>query len=129
MPGIQARQGLIAAGLAVSLEAASYTASRHDGVRFLPLTGPPLRASIQLTWTDLRPDPRRDMFIEIAREIAGPPPQDHARAEPHRPKLTPGALGASDTDIVGLAKRRRAGRVERLPAISLAAMTAPHGQP
>ena len=73
MRGSQARQGLIAAGLGVSLEAVSYADSRHRRVRFLPLTGAPITARLQLAWTPGRPDPRRDLVLRVARETASRP--------------------------------------------------------
>jgi DNA-binding transcriptional LysR family regulator len=71
--GSQARQGAVAAGLGVSLEAASYADSRHRHVRFLQLTGAPITARIQLAWTPARPDPRRDLVLDVARQIANRP--------------------------------------------------------
>jgi DNA-binding transcriptional LysR family regulator len=71
--GSAARQGAVAAGLGVSLEAASYADSRHRHVRFLPLIGEPLTARIQLAWTPARPDPRRDLLLDVARQVANRP--------------------------------------------------------
>jgi DNA-binding transcriptional LysR family regulator len=73
MRGSQARQGLVAAGLGVSLEAASHADSGHRGVRFVPLTGRPITARIQLAWAPARPDPRRDLVLRVARETAHRP--------------------------------------------------------
>lgn len=70
MRGSQARQGLVAVSLGVSLEAASYARARHRDVRFVPLSGTPVTARIQLAWTEGWSDPRRDLLIGIARELA-----------------------------------------------------------
>ena len=70
MRGSQARQGLVAAGLGVSLEAASYADFRHRDVRFVPLAGQPVTARIQLAWTEAGHDPRRELVLRIARELA-----------------------------------------------------------
>jgi DNA-binding transcriptional LysR family regulator len=65
--GIQARLGLVAAGLGVSLEAASYASTSHSGVRFVPLAGDPVKARIQLAWNPQRFDPKRDLVLDVAR--------------------------------------------------------------
>ena len=73
MRGIQARLGLIAAGLGVSLEAASYASASHSGVRFIPLAGEPVKARIQLAWNPRRLDPKRDLVLGVARSTRAAP--------------------------------------------------------
>ncbi len=72
MRGIQARLGLVAAGLGVCLEAASYAHSSRTDVRFIALTGTPVTARIQLAWTPRRPGAKRDLVLQIARDTVAP---------------------------------------------------------
>jgi len=70
MRGIEARLGLVGAGLGVALEAASYAPTSRTNVRFLSLSGNPITARIQLAWTPLHANPRRDLLLTVARETA-----------------------------------------------------------
>lgn len=70
MRGIQARLGLIAAGLGVSLEAASYAHGSPTNVRFVALAGNPLAARMQLAWSRRRSEHQRDLLLSVARETA-----------------------------------------------------------
>lgn len=72
--GIQARLGLVAAGLGVSLEAASYARSRGGDVRFIPLADPPIPARLQLAWRRGSTDPRVELVLRIAGELADQAP-------------------------------------------------------
>lgn len=72
MRGIQARLGLISAGLGVSLEAASYADSSPASVRFVSLSRTPITARMQLAWSRRGGEPRRDLFLAVARQTVKP---------------------------------------------------------
>jgi DNA-binding transcriptional LysR family regulator len=57
--------GLVAAGLGVTVVAASYQVMSLPGVRFLPLSGHEL--SLQLAWSSANPNPALPAFLETTR--------------------------------------------------------------
>jgi DNA-binding transcriptional LysR family regulator len=61
--------GLVAAGLGVTVVAASYQALSLDGVRFVPVTGHQL--TLQVAWAAGNTNTALPGFLETARQIAG----------------------------------------------------------
>lgn len=123
MRGIRARQGLIAAGLGVSLDAASYTDFRGHDVRFVPLTGPPVTARVQLAWCDMRPGPRRDLLMHVARELTNPTGGLGSRRAECRvawpsPALIPARATDASTIIAGRNTRAPRPFLETPPSLS-----------
>jgi DNA-binding transcriptional LysR family regulator len=76
--------GLVAAGLGVTVLAASYQALSLAGVRFIPLAGHQL--TLQLAWAAGNTNTALPAFLETARQIAAqavpPPPGNPPPAEP-----------------------------------------------
>jgi DNA-binding transcriptional LysR family regulator len=75
--------GLVAAGLGVTVVAASYQTLIPDGVRFVPLVGHTL--TLQIAWTTGNANAAVPGFLATARRIAGQSPParvDAARARP-----------------------------------------------
>jgi DNA-binding transcriptional LysR family regulator len=70
--------GLVAAGLGVTVIAASYQALTMPGVRFLPLTGHHL--TLQVAWAADNTNTALPGFLQTARQVAAhaatPPPAD-----------------------------------------------------
>jgi DNA-binding transcriptional LysR family regulator len=69
--------GLVAAGLGVTVVAASYRALSMDGVRFVPVVGHQL--TLQVAWAAGNTNTALPGFLETARRIAGrtvPPPAE-----------------------------------------------------
>jgi DNA-binding transcriptional LysR family regulator len=60
--------GLVAAGLGVTVLAASYQALSFTGVRFVPLTGHQL--TLQIAWAASNTNPALPAFLETTRQIA-----------------------------------------------------------
>lgn len=83
--------GLVAAGLGVTIVAASYQALSLDGVRFVPVTGHEL--TLQVAWAIGNTNTALPAFLQTARQIAG---QSALRAELplDRGEVEPGALPA-----------------------------------
>jgi DNA-binding transcriptional LysR family regulator len=63
--------GLVAAGLGVTVVAASYQALTLDGVRFVPVTGHQL--TLQIAWAARNTSTALPGFLDTARQIAGQP--------------------------------------------------------
>lgn len=61
--------GLVAAGLGVTVVAASYQALSLDGVRFVPVVGHQL--TLQVAWAAGSTNTALPAFLETARQIAG----------------------------------------------------------
>ena len=61
--------GLVAAGLGVTIVAASYQALSLDGVRLVPVTGHQL--TLQLAWAAGNTNTALPAFLETARQITG----------------------------------------------------------
>jgi DNA-binding transcriptional LysR family regulator len=61
--------GLVAAGLGVTIVAASYQALSLEGVRFVPVTGHQVR--LQVAWAADNTNTALPAFLETARQIAG----------------------------------------------------------
>src|SRR2546421_672595 len=61
--------GLVAAGLGVTVVAASYQALSLDGVRFVPVIGHQL--TLQVAWAASSTNTALPGFLETARQIAG----------------------------------------------------------
>jgi DNA-binding transcriptional LysR family regulator len=78
--------GLVAAGLGVTVVAASYQALSVDGVRFVPVTGYEL--SLQVAWAAGNTNTALPGFLDTARHIA---------ARTVRPRLPPGQLPLART--------------------------------
>jgi DNA-binding transcriptional LysR family regulator len=69
--------GLVAAGLGVTVVAASYQALSLDGVRFVPVTGHQL--TLQVAWAAGNTNTALPGFLDTARQIAGQASPDGAR--------------------------------------------------
>jgi DNA-binding transcriptional LysR family regulator len=78
--------GLVAAGLGVTVVAASYQALSVDGVRFVPVTGYEL--ALQVAWAADNTNTALPGFLDTARHIA---------AQTARPRLPPGQLPLART--------------------------------
>jgi DNA-binding transcriptional LysR family regulator len=61
--------GLVAAGLGVTVVAASYQALSLDGVRFVPVAGHQL--TLQVAWAAANTNTALPRFLETARQVAG----------------------------------------------------------
>lgn len=68
---IETQLGLVAAGLGVSIQPASYSALGRDGVRFLAFPEDAPRSTVTLVWPTFAAGPSTRAFLAAAEEVAG----------------------------------------------------------